>query len=106
MPDDVVAARLAALLSELDRLRPDAGRLPPCQRHCLDALESAGRPMQGAAVWAYLARTLPRPEPYSLGSVYRALGDLVRRGLVSNDGDRIGYASLRTVRPRSSMNDD
>jgi hypothetical protein len=105
MPDDV-AARLRALLSELDRIRPDAGRLPPCQRHCLAALESAGRPMQGAAVWAYLARTLPRPEPYSLGSVYRALGDLVRRGLVSNDGDRIGYTSLRTVRHRSSMNAD
>ena len=106
MPDDLIATRLRALLADLERIKPDADRLPPCQRHCLDALESAGRPMQGAAVWAYLARTLPRPEPYSLGSVYRALGDLVRRGLVSNDGDRIGYTSLRTVRPRSSMNVD
>lgn len=106
MPDEMIAARLRALLSELERLRPDAGRLPPCQRHCLDALERAGRPMQGAAVWAYLARTLGRPEPYSIGSVYRALGDLVRRGLVANDGDRNGYTSLRIVQPHSSNNLD
>lgn len=87
-----LAERVAALLSEiqsLDTARPD--HIPPLHRHCLAALRFTGQRMTGDRLTEYLRRTLDRQPAYPVKSVYRACADLVRWGLIVNDGDQTGY---------------
>ena len=77
---DLIAARLRTLLADLDTA-PRPARLSPCQRACLDAIRTAGRPLKAVAVFEVQRRMLGA-DAYGAPTVAKALTALVHAGRV------------------------